>query len=65
MAIKTDPLAMATHGVIKTGGATDPLGLASFGLIVVDGGAPPGGGDTDGRKRRTYFTMIGRSRLGR
>lgn len=37
MAVKTDPLALATHGVVKTGGATDPLGLASFGQLVVDG----------------------------
>ena len=64
MAIKTDPLALATHGVIKTGGTTDPLGLATFGVIVVDDGVPPAPGTT-GRKRRTYFTMIGRTRLGR
>ncbi len=37
MAVITDPLALATRGVIKTGGKTDPLGLATFGVIVVDG----------------------------
>lgn len=65
MAVITDPLALATHGVIKTGGTTDPLGLASFGVIVVDAGTPPVSGETEGRRRRTYFTYLGRGRLGR
>lgn len=65
MAIITDPLALATRGIIKTGGTTDPLGVATFGVIVVDEGTPPVGGDTQGRRRRTYFTYLGRGRLGR
>lgn len=64
MAIKTDPLALATRGIIKEGGTTDPLGVASFGVVVLTG-APPVGGETEGRRRRTYFTYLGRGRLGR
>ena len=33
--------------------------------VVPLGAETPVGGDTEGRRRRTYFTMIGRTRLGR
>lgn len=57
MAAITDPLALATWGIIKTGGTTDPLGLATFGVLVVDGAPPAAGGVT--RTRRTRIVTIG------
>lgn len=60
MAVITDPLALATKGIIKTGGTTDPLGVATFGVIVVSGGATPT--PLLVARRTPLLTYIGRQR---
>ena len=47
-----------------TAGVTQ-AGYYSIVPVLPLGGTTVVGGTTDGRKRRTYFTMIGRTRLGR
>ena len=62
MAFQVDPLALATHGVVKFSGSTDDLGLATFGVVVKDGAGPQPDPLVPHVRRTQLLSFLGRQR---